>query len=524
MSHNSCRAFLAEVGRGMLVAGLGPAAALDLGLAATGAEEEPRALSFGGLEPLVALLQETPAENLLSLLVGRLRDGTDLRTLVAAAALANARTFGGEHYQGFHTFMALAPAYQMARELPEGRRPLPVLKVLYRNTHFIHQAGGRADEKLRPVRPADLPRDAARDELLRDANRRGDLEGSERLFAAVARGPARDAFDDLLLRVEDRGDVHSTVLVWRAWETLDLTGQEHAHTLLRQSVRHCIKVDAGLASAKLVPKLLDQYRLLTRPAGTRAAEDAWLERMSETVLTSGPERAVDAVAAALAEGIAPEDVGEAISLAANQLVLRQVENWAADYYGRRVHGDSPGVHASDAVNAWRNIGRVSNPRHRAAGLILAAAHVAEGHRWSEDRRYRGHERSPFPLAEHLERVKAVEPPALLRELDGAIRENDQFRACAVVQRYGELGHPPRPVFDLLLRYAVSEDGRLHAEKYYRTVTEEFAKTRPAFRWRQLTALARVTASGYGYTADDKRDGKEGLRAPGYEEACRLLKV
>jgi hypothetical protein len=68
------------------------------------------------------------------------------------------------------------------------------------------------------------------------------------------------------------------------------------------------------------------------------------------------------------------------------------------------------------------------------------------------------------------------------------------------------------VFDLLLRYAVSEDGSLHAEKSYRTVSEEFASTRPAFRWRQLVALARVTASEFGRPA------------PGYDEACRLLKL
>jgi len=68
------------------------------------------------------------------------------------------------------------------------------------------------------------------------------------------------------------------------------------------------------------------------------------------------------------------------------------------------------------------------------------------------------------------------------------------------------------VFDLLLRYAISEDGALHAEKYYRTATEEFATMRAAFRWRQLAALARVTASEYGHPA------------PGYEEARRLLKV
>ena len=76
----------------------------------------------------------------------------------------------------------------------------------------------------------------------------------------------------------------------------------------------------------------------------------------------------------------------------------------------------------------------------------------------------------------------------------------------------EQGHDPRRAFDLLLKYSVSEDGALHAEKYYRTVTEEFAATRPAFRWRQLVALARVTASECGQPA------------PGYAEACKLLKL
>ena len=86
-------------------------------------------------------------------------------------------------------------------------------------------------------------------------------------------------------------------------------------------------------------------------------------------------------------------------------------------------------------------------------------------------------------------------------------------------RYSQLeAAASRPVFDLLLQYAVSEDGRLHAEKYYRTVTEEFASIRPAFRWRQLVALARVTASTYGMTQKDQPAG----RAPGYLEARRLL--
>ena len=50
--------------------------------------------------------------------------------------------------------------------------------------------------------------------------------------------------------------------------------------------------------------------------------------------------------------------------------------------------------------------------------------------------------------------------------------------------------------------------------------EEYRTIRPAFRWRQIVGLARVTASAYGYNRDDKH----GFRAAGYEEACKLLGV
>src|SRR5262249_17767641 len=119
---------------------------------------------------------------------------------------------------------------------------------------------------------------------------------------------------------------------------------------------------------------------------------------------------------------------------------------------------------------------------------------------------------PYPRAELLAEVKATDPKALLAQAEEAIRAKDQARASALVHRYGELGHAARPVFDLLLRYAASEEGARHAEQYSRTVREELATTRPAFRWRQLVALARVTASEYGQPA------------AGYAEACGLLKV
>src|SRR5437870_6525708 len=88
----------------------------------------------GPPEPLVRFMQETPVNKLLPGLAAKLRSGTELRQLVAAGALANARTFGGEDYVGFHTMMALAPSFHMAQELPASLQPLPIFKVLYRNT------------------------------------------------------------------------------------------------------------------------------------------------------------------------------------------------------------------------------------------------------------------------------------------------------------------------------------------------------------------------------------------------------
>jgi hypothetical protein len=510
MRDKNRREFLADVGRGMLVASLGSAVVADLELSPAWAGEAAEPLTFGKLEPLVALMQETPINKLLPVLVEKMKSGTDLRTLTAAGALANARTFGGHDYDGYHALMALAPAYQMAAEMPQEQRPLPVLKVLYRNSNRIQQEGGRKHEAMHAIKPADLPKDRDGGELLREATRRRDQQAAEETFAALARGPLGEAFNHLQFEIEDELNVHRVVLAWRSWVLRDLTGEEHALTLLRQSVRYCVDAEKGMqhppAIRTVLPKLLDQYRLAGRKPGQRKAEDKWIEHLAQTIYGAGRERAAEAAAAALAEGMAPAAVGEAISLAANRLVLCDPgrKRPEGDKPIGSVHGASVGVHASDAANAWRDIAGVSNARNTFASLICGAFHTAGQNG--------GQNKEPYPTAEHLAKIDTKDADRLLLLAEAAIKEKNQAGAAALVHVYGQQGYPARRVFDLLLRYAVSEDGSLHAEKYYRTVTEEFAATRSAFRWRHLVALARVTASEYGQTA------------PGYAEARRLLKL
>src|SRR5438034_6264083 len=174
--------------------------------------------------------------------------------------------------------------------------------------------------------------------------------------------------------------------------------------------------------------MLAEHKLLGRLPGDRKAEDNWVEQMSQTIFKSTPEQAAEAAATALAEGMSPADLGEAITLAANQLVLRDRGRTPRDEVPGKplgsVHGDSIGVHACDSACAWRNLARVSNTRNTFACLILGAYQAAR------DRTSRGRDFlhwEPLPLKNQIDRISPTDADVLLREADDAIRQNLQAR-------------------------------------------------------------------------------------------------
>ncbi len=528
MSHCTRRDLFADIGTGMVAASVGAALASDLGFAAARAADGPNRLTFGDLDPLVDLLRDTPPDALMRTAVEKLRAGTDLKQFVAAAALTNARAFGGEDYVGFHTLMALAPAYLMASEEPDpARKPLAVLKVLHRNATRLGEVGANV-EVLKPVVPGRLDSARRGGEQIRDSIRRTDLLAAEAAFAAVCNQHPERALDELMLAVDDDAEVHRVVLVSRAWDLSRFVGSERARTLLRQSVRYCLKSERSVSTPKraaelrsLLPALLDQHKLLAISPGTRQADDAWVAGFADTLLQSAPAAAAEAVASALAEGFPVETIGEALSLAANQLVLRdngRPKEWAqANKPVGSVHGDSTGVHACDSIHAWRSLARFGDRRTQVTSLVLA------GYQIGRDRAYPAGlvAQQPYPRSEHCDAVRNIPVNRLLIELDAAVKATDQGRAAALAARLGaESSSSASAVFSTLRKHAISQDGALHAEKYYTTTADEFARGRPSFRWRQLVALARVSASMYGYSLQDRKEG----RAPGYQEACRLLGV
>lgn len=512
----SRRQFLSQVGKGMVVASVGLAAAQDMGLASRAlALDADEKLNYGKDESLVAFIQETPADKLLPLVHEKWKSGTTLKQLVGAAALANARAFGGEDYVGFHTLMALMPAYQMSLELPDNEAPLPVFKVLHRNARRLDETGGHTTDVLHAVAPMQDANPGMFD--VREAARRVDNAAAERILATFAQKGPKEAFNALLAEVEDETEVHRVNLPYRAWDLLSIVGEEHALSMLRQSLRYCTKAEpkSNKGTREALAKAFDQHKLEGFAPGNREADGNWLNEMCNTLLSVGAQGAMDTAAAALKDGIAPDSFCQAAAMAANQIVLRdpgRPQKWSSPEKPEgSVHGDSIGVHCSDAVNAWRHIAQVANDRNKVAACLLVAYQVARDAEHSTLGKDLAHSPSR-PLTTDLDRCTSSDPKELLAITETAIRGKDQALASAAVHRLGLANADAAPIFSLMRKYAISEDGALHAEKYYRTVTDEFGHLPTAFRWRELVALARVTASEYGYAA------------PGYAQSRELLRL
>jgi hypothetical protein len=510
VSQSDRREFIQEVSGGMLAVLVGSSLAAELGLAAEDSRDE-KVKTTADLTRLSRLIQETPTKDLLPAIATQMKNGTSLRELIAAGALANVRAFGGQDYNGFHSFMALCPSYAMAMALPENERSLPILKVLYRISTHIHGARCVHEDHLVKVEPTRFEEKTPPAEQLREASRARKLAQAEQLFTALPGAPEQ-IFDDVQLMVQDDLNVHRVVLAWRSWEVLDFIGKDHARDMLRQTVRFCSDGGHRTRDAHpiqtVLPKLLNAHKLLSAKPGSRKVDDGWIERLAKTVYSDKQEKAAETVAAALAERVDPDAVSEAISLAGTMLVLgdpgRKKEWSSPNKPEGSVHGDSVGVHASDAANGWRHIARVASARNTFASLIAAAYHTAgqSGRQLSK----------PYPLVEDVENVETKDGEKLIAALDEALRGKDQKRAAAVASRYGELGHDVQAIFAKLRQYSISEDGALHAEKYYNTVNEEYGRSREKFRWLHVVALARVAASASGQPA------------PGVAEARKLLGI
>ena len=204
-------------------------------------------------------------------------------------------------------------------------------------------------------------------------------------------------------------------------------------------------------------------------------------KLADAIFAASPADAAGAVAAALADGFAPDAIGEAIALAANQLVLRDEGRpkgqTAAEQAGRQL----PRRLASASTPATRPTPGGTSPasatrRTTATSLILGAYQVALG---PGQPRRRVPEVAAVPAgANTREQVRDVAADEAA-ERTGRRRSatNDQGRAAALAAPPGaeKQGRTRRRCSPLLRKYAVSaRTARCTPRSSTAPTTEEFA--------------------------------------------------
>ena len=439
-----------------------------------------------------SFLQETPPDKLLPKVVEKLKNGTDLKTFTAAAALANARAFGGEDYVGFHTLMALAPAYKMASE--ETQRRAQAARGHEGAGPQQHAAPGNGRQEGRSAEAGQAGqargRTSPRGEQLRDAARKADMAAAEATFAAICEnGKPDDALNALLVEVDDATEVHRVVLVSRAWDLINFVGAERAHTMLRQSVHYCVKIEQNANQAKYNQPMRETAAEAARPAQACRHEARHASRPTTRGSRSSANRVFAATADARRRGSSPRrwPKGSARKRSARRSRWPRTNSSSAIRVGRssgpRRTSRSAAFTATrsastarDTIHAWRNLARAGDRRTQVTSLILAGYQVAR-----DRSQYRSDDGDmlkwePYPRADASgegegRRGRCAHEGTRTRPFATRTRP----RTAALTARIGaEKPDAAKDVFALLRGFAISEDGALHAEKYYATTSDEFA--------------------------------------------------
>jgi hypothetical protein len=501
------REFAKSLGIGFLAVGLGGVSHRPT-LAWPGMSRIGEPLDFGPLESLAVLMQETEASKLLPLVVQKLKSGTALTDIAAAASLANARTFGGEDYVGYHCAMSVVPALEMAAWMPEGGAALPTLKLLVRNTTRMRECGGREKEKMKKIAAAERAADAG--SALLAAERALEAEKAMSILSAEALADPARAMEILQPIVRENIDVHQVVLAWRSWDLIRIAGRAHADTLLVAALRQCLDREAGRVKKNRPEQDLRQNlgRVLAerKPALSavgKPADDARIEKLAQTFFASSNNDAMAACVDAMLEGLGADAIGEAMSVASARLLLcdKGRRTPAGSVPAGTVHGATVGLHAIDSANAWRHIAEVA-PREAVPTLLAGA--------WHTGGQSVHVEKEPFHTAAAADAEK-IAPEKLIDALDQAVAAGQQALAAAIGERIGKTAPNADQLFRKLAGYYVDDDGFLHHEKFFFTCVEEYRRARPAFRGHWTAVAARVAASA------------RGIPAPGVAEARGLLK-
>ncbi len=485
------RGFLRAAATAGTAFGLGDFAALGPANADE-AQVTPDLIRFGpDMEPVVRLIEETPEETCVGVMVQRLKGGLPYRRFLAAlylAAIRAARWHGSGPHGYDHNAYVVHSAHELALDLPAGEQLLPAFYAL---NSFKSMQKVYPNRKGTPELTGNLPAaDKALDEL-HAALKGWEPDRAERAVVALARSRGRPEVLEPLWRYAGRTWSfigHMPILVANSCRLLETIGWQHAPHLLRYVVQ-------GLAGwgkdhekhADMKPYWANLQRV-ERAVGRLPAD--WAESRGNEGLTRDlvsllrdgkGDEACDLAVERLAEGKAQAGaIWDAVHLAAGELVLRSKP------FSPKAQTNGDALHANTAANALHYAFRASTlPDTR---LLLALQAMA----W-------------MPLYRNLSiRKKLLTPEIDVTQLTGAtLPETPEAAIDAVLATRTDKPHeaarltfafarrhPTEPLLRAARRLLLSKSsGDPHDIKFPVAILEDVEGISPEWRPHLLAAAA-----------------------------------
>jgi hypothetical protein len=337
------------------------------GLTALPQESPPEKVRFGpDIEPIVRIIEETPRERCVEVLIGKLRDGLPYRRLLAGSFFAGIRKA-----YSHHEVYKIHAVHQVSMDVRTDERLLPLFWAIDGFKQRQEDFPAPALYELKGTLPR--PENAAAE--LAAATDRADQERAELAVVALARNQgARQTVEQLWRYGCRKGGAggHGAISVANCFRALEIIGWQQAEPVLRFVVQDLFHFGWLKPDAYLVPNTIRADQILSKlPAswgGTRGDRSA-THALFALIRAGNCGEACELAVQQLRAGFAAQAIWDAVHLATAELMVRHSSGWGLA---------SRPLHANTSTNALHYAFRtISTPRTKLLVLLQAVAWAAD---------------------------------------------------------------------------------------------------------------------------------------------------
>ncbi|MBI3860778.1 MAG: hypothetical protein HY290_02660 [Planctomycetia bacterium] len=319
------------------------------------------------IEPIVRLIEVTPREKCVAMLVEQLRRGLPYRRFLAAAFYAGIRKLNSNH-----VVYMISSLHEATLDL---RPELRLLPLFWAVDVFKKQQESFPSPPLPALRGA-LPSPERAASELADAMQRADIDGVERAFVALARSRgARQAVEELWPFGCQNGGAggHGAIALASCARALEAIGGLDAETALRFAARHVFTLGGDGKSDAYFPlnKARVDKHAGTLPAGWAGgpADQAATRELFGLMREGKTEPACDLAVSQLLAGGTAQSIWDAVHLTTAELMVRHNDGWGLA---------SRPLHSNTSINALHHAFRtLVFPQTRLLVLLQAVAWAAD---------------------------------------------------------------------------------------------------------------------------------------------------